>query len=948
MSAALPQLAAAFTPVNGSVQETEANIRRLVTEMGGIPNVVDILLSVKGGDKLQTDIAAILAAVSAGQQNEISIPITGDPTNLQKILDTTLGAGKAHVGDNVITFNRAEIAPEAWARLQDKLADPSATTTQIPAEIVLVGPGGAPITREGLITAGIPGGDKPVEVPVTPKIEPAPSSSGNPMEDILNGKPPAPVEVPVTPKPAPVPATPAQPMSAAAPQAPVAAPEVDTEALAASTKVAIDAFEAMRVAIEEKLAAAKTAVETWANGIKSSLQSVVSGASAQGSAFVDAFAAGLASNPAAIDAANKMAEDVKARFHQSPPKKGPLSAHGDAARYAGRQFVNAYAGGVDENGNAVASANRMAGGVASAGAQGPYELGKLLGAFNDIFGIGSKLVDIFSQISDTIFEAVQFMADPMGKGTIFGQKFYGRDPNISDRELQRRREDETQAAASSAMTGGGTSQRIGEGYSTDEALLANVPKGRYSQTGDADLTKGLADCSSAVEDLVAIMDGRATGGRSMSTQNAAERLAEWGFVQGEGGIGDMRVAFNANHMQATLPGGTNFNWGSDSAAALGGRTSMGADDPALTDRWYRPVDEELRKTLRENAIETGEQIQHGLGAAPGPDLSELTDEQRQMVENGSVSLQTQEQMLQALQADNPQLNDAIAILQDEKATNEQVYKALPTLDAMIEQQKGTDTAQSRSNAQALESIRSDAMSERGIAEQNPIQQAAGIAGNVANVAKDVFASIDSVMQSIGAANELGAQFVRGLSNSEDVMKVIDNVQQFLSTAAQIASAVSSGLGVAAGIAAAGAADPSGGGAAASGALSGASQIASLVSAAFSTVNGIIDLGQEVYRIAGKYFGEFLGFLTGGGGGALMGDVKFLLDTVDGSLKTWSRDNPEDKRVFDNPFQRGGIKSDVPRIGEINVFGGPGQDPRDMTNEMMFAVSAASSGVWNYD
>ena len=926
LSDSLRPLAENFTAAGASVDETEAKIREFVANnLGGAPKVMDILLQVDEGG-FKANLAAVL--LQAGKTGEISVPVKGDVTELQNFFNS-IAPGMFHIGENVITFDGAAISDKLLADIAAKLQNPDGTIgVEILPEVV-----GAPGEA---VQEAINPGDKPVQVPVQ-----AIPSDGQRLPSVL---PPAPAPKPA---PTPPPAPPAAPM-AARQQAPVAAPEVDTEALAASTKVAIDAFEAMRAAIVQKLGEAQNAVIAWTAGIRSTLQGVVSGASAQGSAFVDAFAAGLASNPAAIDAANKMAEDVKARFHQSPPKKGPLSAHGDAARYAGRQFVNAYAGGVDENGNAVASANRMAGGVASAGAQGPYELGKLLGAFNDIFGIGSKLVDIFSQISDTIFEAVQFMADPMGKGTIFGQKFYGRDPNISDRELQRRREDETQAAASSAMSGGGTSQRIGEGYSTDEALLANVPKGRYSQTGDADLTKGLADCSSAVEDLVAIMDGRATGGRSMSTQNAAERLAEWGFVQGEGGIGDMRVAFNANHMQATLPGGTNFNWGSDSAAALGGRTSMGADDPALTDRWYRPVDEELRKTLRENAIQTGEQVVHGLGAAPGPDLSELTDEQRQMVENGSVSLQTQEQMLQALQADNPQLNDAIAILQDEKATNEQVYKALPTLDAMIEQQKGTDTAQSRSNAQALESIRSDAMSERGVAEQNPIQQAAGIAGNVANVAKDVFASIDSVMQSIGAANELGEMFMRGLSNSEDVMKVIDNVQQFLSTAAQIASAVSSGLGVAAGIAAAGAADPSGGGAAASGALSGASQIASLVSAAFSTVNGIIDLGQEVYRIAGKYFGEFLGFLTGGGGGALMGDVKFLLDTVDGSLKTWSRDNPEDKRVFDNPFQRGGIKSDVPRIGEINVFGGPGQDPRDMTNEMMFAVSAASSGVWNYD
>ncbi|QKO03202.1 tape measure protein [Mycobacterium phage Awesomesauce] len=127
-------------------------------------------------------------------------------------------------------------------------------------------------------------------------------------------------------------------------------------------------------------------------------------------------------------------------------------------------------------------------------------------------------------------------------------------------------------------------------YPGDAALLANVPAGRYSQTGIADLTKGIGDCSSAVEDLVNILDGRSTEGRSLSTANADQWLQSRGFVPGTGGPGDFRVAFNSGHMQATLPGGTPFNWGSDAAAAqrgLGG--SKGADDPSLTSRYYRPV-----------------------------------------------------------------------------------------------------------------------------------------------------------------------------------------------------------------------------------------------------------------------------------------------------------------------------------------------------------------------
>ncbi|WP_207550657.1 phage tail tape measure protein [Mycolicibacterium setense] len=132
--------------------------------------------------------------------------------------------------------------------------------------------------------------------------------------------------------------------------------------------------------------------------------------------------------------------------------------------------------------------------------------------------------------------------------------------------------------------------RPGYGYGSDAALLANVPAGSYSQTGIADLTKGVGDCSSAVEDLVNIMDGRPTGGRSMSTGNASEWLTQHGFLPGMGGAGDFRVGYNGGHMQATLPGGTNFNWGSDASASQRGMDGgSGAYDPALTSHYYRPA-----------------------------------------------------------------------------------------------------------------------------------------------------------------------------------------------------------------------------------------------------------------------------------------------------------------------------------------------------------------------
>jgi hypothetical protein len=158
--------------------------------------------------------------------------------------------------------------------------------------------------------------------------------------------------------------------------------------------------------------------------------------------------------------------------------------------------------------------------------------------------------------------------------------------------------------AINAASQGGYSPGYGYGgygaYPGDAALLANVPSGRYSQTGNADLVKGLGDCSSAVEDLVNMLDGRPTSGRSMSTGNAAEWLTSRGFLPGMGGPGDFRVGYNGGHMQATLPNGTPFNWGSDSAAARGGVGGTGADDSSFTSHFYRPATAPMGSTVPHN------------------------------------------------------------------------------------------------------------------------------------------------------------------------------------------------------------------------------------------------------------------------------------------------------------------------------------------------------------
>jgi TP901 family phage tail tape measure protein len=152
----------------------------------------------------------------------------------------------------------------------------------------------------------------------------------------------------------------------------------------------------------------------------------------------------------------------------------------------------------------------------------------------------------------------------------------------------------TQAAVGTAggyynpATGGITAH---PGYSSDAALLAQIPSGQYGRDKGADLTKGLGDCSSAVEDLVNLMQGHSTSGANMTTANEASWLTQHGLVPTNTPVpGALNVGFNDHHTQATLPGGTNFNWGSSAAAAAGGVNGTGAFDPAFTQHYYLPTD----------------------------------------------------------------------------------------------------------------------------------------------------------------------------------------------------------------------------------------------------------------------------------------------------------------------------------------------------------------------
>lgn len=318
-------------------------------------------------------------------------------------------------------------------------------------------------------------------------------------------------------------------------------------------------------------------------------------------------------------------------------------------------------------------------------------------------------------------------------------------------------------------------------------------------------------------------------------------------------------------------------------------------------------------------------------------------------DNTKQSALTDDAVLQEFLTGNSLLSDQIRIGKDSNSTDDQVAASLSAIDDAVAQQRQLDTPQSRYIADQLTSVQNEIAGNRGFGvAQNPVDAASGIAQGAFGVAGDVFKIIDGVMKSVDSASQISSTLVRGIENTEDIMKIIDNVQTFIELAQTIAQTVTDGLNLASSIASiASAAGPFGGQAA--GGLQAASAISSIVTSVISSVNAGIDLAQEAYRIGSKYWGKFISYLAGGGDGSLMGDVKFLLDQNDWTLKTWSEENPDDKRSRSVPGwlqNDSGVQERGGKIRDLNMYIGPGTDPNEAMNEGMWRIQTDQGGVFS--
>jgi tape measure domain-containing protein len=238
---------------------------------------------------------------------------------------------------------------------------------------------------------------------------------------------------------------------------------------------------------------------------------------------------------------------------------------------------------------------------------------------------------------------------------------------------------------------------------------------------------------------------------------------------------------------------------------------------------------------------------------------------------------------------------------------------------------------------ALGQSRSQVMGQFGLKEgPNAIDQATTLANGVSGIASDIFATIDAGIKYIGALKDTTGTLVRGVSNTQDIMNLIDNFQtglDFFAKAFQAAGGIASFAGQFTGGSDFGATSAAGG-------------MLQLVSQVITAVNTGIDVAQEGYRIATKYLGRFLTSWLGFPGAQ---DMKFLLDETTGQLQAYTSENPQMKNVFNTlPRALGKDYPDRPAVANsFVIYQGPGQDPRDTMDDAMFTIKSAGLGAFGY-
>lgn len=353
--------------------------------------------------------------------------------------------------------------------------------------------------------------------------------------------------------------------------------------------------------------------------------------------------------------------------------------------------------------------------------------------------------------------------------------------------------------------------------------------------------------------------------------------------------------------------------------------------------------------------------QHGTqppGWLPGPDpLQANTDALNNNTDSTNQNTESNlgvPEALRPLMEQDPQLRDAVEAARRGSIPAENVEPLLQHIDGLIYDQNQLNTADGKSTADWLSTLKGDIESRYGVTEgPSMLEQAQDMVGQFGGLVGSGFQIFQSVLDSISAAKDIGDILARGIANTEDVYNIIERGQKFLELATNIATFTGNVLQMVGGIVQGAGAGAAAGGdmgatSAAGMAISAAGSISQIVSQVMAAINAVIDLVQAAYRIGTKYLGRFLESWLGLPGAT---DVQFLLDTMTGQLMAYTSENPEKKTILNTLGRELGFSGGQTRPSPNNIFyiyQGPGQDPRDTMNDAMFAIKSSNVGAFGYE
>lgn len=303
---------------------------------------------------------------------------------------------------------------------------------------------------------------------------------------------------------------------------------------------------------------------------------------------------------------------------------------------------------------------------------------------------------------------------------------------------------------------------------------------------------------------------------------------------------------------------------------------------------------------------------------------------------GSASEATAEEQLKTLRSSDAKLDETIKVLENPTSSEAEVIRSLQDLDDRIAVTEDPDIRD------ALNTTRETTMSERGIKEYDPNEGASDdVFMDAVGIAQNVLGIYNTVMQGADNAKATIELMARGLENTNDVHSMVDGFQSLVEAITSVVSTIGGIIDIVGRIAAA-----------AGSAIPGVGQVVGAISAVtggIGNINAVMDLVQEGFKIAGRWVGTALSWLAGGANGPLTGDVKTLLDTNDNTLKSWSSDNPMDKRVhsLSDPFATNGYDPYAKQtVYQNNIYANPNAPASEIVNELGYAMRVNGSGAYS--